>query len=271
MIWTSVVAAAAVLVAPAEGAGSLTLTNVRATYGVLGPARGGEKVLKILPGDQYVLCFDIDGITVGPDGKVTYGIGIEVSRSDGRVVFRQEPAAKDAPASFGGRTAPAHVLLDVGLQTQPGVKTLKVTVTDQATNATASLTRDVEVLPPDFGLVRVSITNDRDGRLPAAALGVGQAAWLQLGAVGFARPGGDQPPAVSFSLRFLDEAGKPTQAKPIEVPALKGHSPGQTLVPVQFLLSPNRPGKFTAEITATDEVGKKTATLSVPLTVVEAK
>ena len=123
---------------------------------------------------------------------------------------------------------------------------------------------------PRFGHF-FNVTNDRDGRLPAAALGVGQAAWLQLGAVGFARPGGDQPPAVSFSLRFLDEAGKPTQAKPIEVPALKGLSPGQTLVPVQFLLSPNRPGKFTAEITATDEVGKKTATLSVPLTVVEAK
>ena len=43
-MWISVVAALAALSAPAAESGSLTLSNVRATYGVLGPARAGDRV-----------------------------------------------------------------------------------------------------------------------------------------------------------------------------------------------------------------------------------
>jgi hypothetical protein len=39
------------------------------------------------------------------------------------------------------------------------------------------------------------------------------------------------------------------------------------MVPMQFMLSLNRPGKFTVELTATDQVAKKTTKLSFPLTV----
>jgi hypothetical protein len=265
-MWTSVIAAAAALVAPA--AGPLTLANVRATHGILGPVRTLDKVL---PGDRYVLCFDIEGITIGPDGKVAYGIGTEVRNAQGRVLYQQEPKAVEAPTSLGGGRVPAHALIDVGLQTPPGVFTLKVTVTDRVSNASQSLTREVEVLPVRFGLVRLAISNDPEGQLPAAALGVGQAAWLQFGAVGFAHPADGKAPAVSFSLQILDESGKPTQERPVVAPPAKDAPPGQALVPVQFLLSPNRPGRFTAEVTATDEIGNKTAKLSVPLTVVGPK
>src|SRR5207244_3652393 len=124
-----------------------------------------------LPGDRYVLCFDVDGITIGPDGKVAYAIGTEVRNAAGRVVFQQEPKAVEAPASLGGGRVPAHARIDVGLDTPPGVFTLTVTVNDRATSASKSLTREVEVLPKDFGLVRLSITNDPEGHLPAAAFG----------------------------------------------------------------------------------------------------
>jgi hypothetical protein len=267
-MWTTVVAAAAALAAPAAEPGTLSLANVRATHGVLGPARADNK---LLPGDRYVLCFDIEGITLGPDGKVAYSIGTEVRNEAGRVRFKQEPKPVEAPTSLGGNRVPAHARLDVGLDTPPGTYTLTITVTDRANGATTTLTRAAEVLPKGFGLVRLSVTNDPEGQLHAAALGVGQAAWLQLGAVGFSRPADGKAPAVSFTLRFLDESGKPTQAKPLEAAAGKDLSPAAALAPVQFLLAPNRPGKFTAEITATDEMSKKTATLSVPLTVVESK
>jgi hypothetical protein len=266
-MWTTVVAAVAALAAPAAEGGSLTLTNVRATYGILGPAREGDKVL---PGDRYVLCFDIDGVTLGPDGKVAYSIGIEARNHAGRVVYQQEPKPVEAPTSLGGNRVPAHAVIDAGLETRPGVFTLSETVTDRAAGAVAKLTKNVEVLPKEFGLVRLAVTNDPEGQLPAAALGVGQAAWLQLGAVGFARAEG-KAPAVSFKLRFLDESGRPTQEKPVGAQPPKDLPPSAAMVPVQFLLSLNRPGKFTAEITAKDEASGKTATLSVPVTVVEPK
>jgi hypothetical protein len=265
-MWTSFVAAVA-LAAPAADAGSLSLENVRATHGVQGPVRADNKVL---PGDVYYLCFDIGGITLGADGKVAYSITTEVRNSDGRVLFRREPKPVEAPTSFGGGRVPAHARLDVGLDTPPGVYTLTMTVTDRSNGASTTLTRAAEVVRKDFGLVRLTVTNDRDGHLPSASLGVGQAAWLQLGAVGFERPEG-KPPSVSFTLRFLDETGKPTQANPQTATGGKDVAPTETLVGAQFLLAPNRPGKFTAEITATDETTKKTATLSVPLTVVEPR
>ena len=43
------------------------------------------------------------------------------------------------------------------------------------------------------------------------------------------------------------------------------------LVPRQFLLALNRPGKFTIELQATDRISKKTAKVSLPLTSAEQK
>jgi hypothetical protein len=40
---------------------------------------------------------------------------------------------------------------------------------------------------------------------------------------------------------------------------------------MHFLLSLNRPGKFTVELRATDQVSKKKAKLSFPLTVLPAR
>jgi hypothetical protein len=267
-MWTSVVAAVAALSAPAAEPGTLTLSNVRATYGILGPVRADSRVL---PGDSYVVSFDIEGVRVGPDGKVSYTIATEVRNAAGRVQDQRDPKPVDAPTSLGGDRVTAHARLNVGLDTPPGAVSFKVTVTDRASGASKSLTKEVEVLPKDFGLIRLSITNDPDGQLPAAAIGAGQAAWLQLGAVGFTRAADGKQPAVSFSLRFLDEAGNPTQAKPVEAAGPKNLEPMAAMVPVQFVLAPNRPGKFTAVITATDEETKKTATLSVPFTVQELK
>jgi hypothetical protein len=263
-----VAAAVAALAGPAAEAGSLTITNVRSTYGILGPARADDRVL---PGDRYVLSFDVEGVSIGADGKVAYGIGTEVRNATGRVVYEQDSKPVEAPTSLGGSRVPAHARIDVGLDTPPGIYHVKVTVTDRSGNASQSVSRDVTVLPKDFGLVRLAITNDPEGQLPAAALGVGQAAWLQLGAVGFSAATDGKAPAVSFNLRFLDENGKPTQEKPVAATAPKELAHGVALVPVQFLLALNRPGRFTAEVTAIDAASNRKTTVSVPLTVLETK
>ncbi len=43
--------------------------------------------------------------------------------------------------------------------------------------------------------------------------------------------------------------------------------PTAVSVPIQFLISLNRPGKFTVELKATDKVSGKTDTRSFPITV----
>ncbi len=72
-------------------------------------------------------------------------------------------------------------------------------------------------------------------------------------------------------MRVLDEAGKPTQAKPVAVQVNKDVPADAVLVPGQFLLSLNRSGQFTVELTATDKAGGKKAQLTFPLTVAEPK
>lgn len=266
-MWTSVAAVAAALLAPAAEGGALSLANVRSTYGVLGPTRADDKVL---PGDSYYVSFDVEGITIADDGRVHYSIGVEASNADGKVIYKQDPRDVEVPASLGGKRISAYSRLDVGLQTPAGAYTLKVTVNDRAAKTSTTLTRKVEVLPKDFGIVRLSMSYDPEGLLHSAVFGAGDSAWLQLGAVGFGKAGDARMPAVAFTLRILDENGKPTQPKPMVAPAVKDLPAGAALVPAQFLLSLNRAGKFTVEVTATDTAGKK-ATLAVPLTVVEPK
>jgi hypothetical protein len=263
VIWSTLVLAAAVGAAPAAE-GELTLSNVRLTRGVLGPVRAEAKVL---PGDNFFVCFDVEGVTVAEDGKVQYSTAIEVADPSGRIIFKQDPRDLEATCSLGGDRVPAYVSLDVGTQQQPGEYTLKVTVADRASGKKASLSRTVELLKPAFGLVRLTTTSDPDGLLPVSAPGVGEGLWLHFGAVGFERDGTAKQPNVTVTLRVLDEDGKPTLAKPMTGTVDKNVPEAVALLPMRMSLLLNRPGKFTVELTANDNVSRKTDKLTFPLTV----
>jgi len=58
----------------------LSATNIRTTYGVLGPVR---RDTRFLPGDDFVLSFDIEGAKVNAAGKVLYLVGMEVTDNQG--------------------------------------------------------------------------------------------------------------------------------------------------------------------------------------------
>jgi hypothetical protein len=259
---------AAALAAAPEDKDKLTFSHVRDTHGLLGPTRSVEK---ILPGGELYLCFDIDGVTVDDDGKVHYSIGTEVADAKGKVLFKQEPKEQEAPAGLGGDSVPAYVHLDVGLQSPPGEYTVTVTVVDVPSKRSQELKRTVEVLQKDFGLVRLKTTRDQEGQIPAPAAAVGEGLWLTFGAVGFGRGGDGKQPDLTFEMRVLDENGKPVKGKPSAAQVNKDVPADALLVPGQFFLSLNRPGKFTVELTATDKAGGKKAQLTFPLVVAEAK
>ncbi len=265
-MWTTLALAAALGAAPAQ-AGELTLSRVRSTHGVMGPARAEDK---LLPGDSLVVCFDIGGMATDERGKVSYSMGLEVTDGTGKSLFTQEPANLEATASLGGDRIPAFARIDVGLSQAAGEHNLKVTILDRATGRKATLTRKFTVLPKGFGLVRLALTADAEGSIPLAALGTGGTAFVQFGAVGFGRNGDSKQPNLRFAVRVLDENGKPTTEKERTSEVNKGVPADFLAVPMSFPATLNRPGKFTVELTATDATSNQTTKLTFPIKVVDA-
>lgn len=262
-MWTTLALAATLSLAPQQ-AGQLTLTNVRSSYGPLGVPRKDNKVL---PGDRLYIAFDVEGITADQGGKVLYSMLTEVLDSKNKVLFKQDPQDLEAVLALGGKSMPAFVQLDAGLDQPPGEYTIKVVVTDRASKRSAILTRTFQLLPKGFGMVRLLTTHDPEGQVPASVFEAGGALFVNLVVVGFERDKAKKQPRVAVELRVLDEKGQPTFAKPFTGEIGQDVPETALSLPVQFLVSLNRNGKFTVELKATDLLTRKTAETSFPLTV----
>jgi hypothetical protein len=245
----------------------LSLKDVRATHGLQGPARTEKKVL---PGDSVYICFDIEGITVGADGKVKYSIATEVTDSKGKAIFKQEPRDLETTLSLGGTAVTGYTQIDVGLEQPAGEYTLKLTVTDRANNKTATFTHKAEIGERGFGLVRFSTTRDQQGNFHVSVPACGDAMWLQFGVIGFERDKTSKQPNVNVELQVLDDKNKPV-GKPQSGVVNKDVPDSVVALPIQFLLSLNRPGKFTLVVTATDLMSKKVTKTTLPIAVVAPK
>jgi hypothetical protein len=266
-MWTAVALAAVVSLAPDQGSG-ITLTNVRVTHGLLGPTRADDK---LLPGDALLLAFDVEGITSDGEGKVRYSTGIEVFDPKGKSLFKQDPRDLEAIASLGGNRIPAVAQVDIGLDQPPGEHTVKVIVTDRATSKSQTLTHKFTVLPKGFGLVRLRQTSDQDGQSLVAVPGCGETLWVQFSAVEFMRDNASKQPKLTVEMRVLDAKGNPVLTKPVTGTVDKDVPENAVGIPLHLALLLNRPGKFTVELTATDQLSKKTAKATLPLTVMEVK
>lgn len=268
-MWSTLAVVAALSAAPAAEPDQLTLSNVRSTYGVLGPVRTSTD---ILPGDRICIAFDIEGISVDRQGKVLYSTALEIIDKADKVLFKQDPHPQEAIISLGGNRLAAFAYLDIGLDQAPGDYTLRVTVTDRLKKKPQTLTRPFRVLKREFGLIHLTTTSDSEALHPTAVPGVGETLWLNFAVVGFDRASaGKKQPNVHVEMRIFDEDGKPTLPNPFtgeindkvpeKAPALQG----------QFLISLNRPGKFRVDLKATDQVSKKTSEVSFPLAVISVK
>jgi hypothetical protein len=260
-MWTTIVFLTALSAARADS--GLSLTHVRSTHGLLGPQRRNET---LAPGDNYFLCFDINGIRVDDQGRVRYSLGFEVSDAAGKVVFGQTAKEQEARASLGGDSVPAYVHLSVALDTAAGDYKMKVTVKDLASGREQSLSRNIKVLPKDFALVRTTVTIDAEASYAARVFASGQGVWVHTSAVGFGR-GANKQPDVVFEMRVLDDSGKPTLANAVTGSPPKDLPTTLSGLPMAFPLTLNRPGKFTVELQATDRISGKKAKMSIPIVV----
>jgi hypothetical protein len=262
-MWMTVAVIASLgLVPGAEN--SLALTNVRPTYGIMGPPRPDNKVL---PGDSYVICFDVEGIQADGNGKVRYSMGMQVADASGKVLFKQVPKDHEADISLGGNSMPAFVTLNVGPDQPPGEYKVTVTVTDRSNGATGSTTTTGEVIPKTFGLVHMNLSSDAMGNFPAPVGIPGQSVWVNFGAVGFTRDKAGRP-SLRAELQIVDEDGRPAVAKPF-VGEITEAPERAYAVPMQFLLHLNRVGKFMTVVKATDQVSGQSVSVSLPLHVVK--
>jgi hypothetical protein len=266
-MWTTVALLSALGLAPNQ-AGALKIDNIRSTHGMLGPARAAENYV---PGDSLTLNFDINGITIDNKGKVLYSIAYKVTNlADNSTVVSQEPQKLETVTVFGGNHIEAFVDLGIGTDQMPGNYAIKVTVTDRANNGALDFTHKFTVVQPALALVRFKMSSDQEGNFPVPALGEGQTIWVNFGIVGFARDKTTKQPSMKGELNVL-ENGKAILDKPLSR-VLDKDVPEKSLgIPLQFPLSLTRPGKFTLEFTATDQVTNKSTKLTIPLNVLAAK
>ncbi|MCS6975987.1 MAG: hypothetical protein NZM31_03105 [Gemmatales bacterium] len=246
----------------------LAVVNLRATFGELGPARPDWKIPL---GDALHIAFDVTGLTTDLAGRIRYRVRLEVENSRGERVFAPEPGEVELLAVLGGNRARENLVMLTGLEQSPGNYRLKLTVTDlQARDSgrrEVVAMQDFTLVPPDFNILRVQVTSDQAGQKPVPPLGgAGQTLFVQGVVVGFQRDTQKRHGSVLVELFIQDETGKTVSARPVplQFPAIP---PGLDYVPIRFDLPLTRPGSFRLVLKATDLLGKKTATVTLPLLV----
>jgi hypothetical protein len=131
--------------------------------------------------------------------------------------------------------------------------------------------RSYEILPLEFGIVRVSLTNDQEGKNAAAVFSPGRPGWINFTAVGFGRDRAQAQPHVTATMRVLDQGGRPVFSRPFSGSINQGVPESVGSVPMQFELVLAQTGRFTVELQVTDEItGRKTA-ISFPIQVVASQ
>jgi hypothetical protein len=239
---------------------ALEIKNVRPSYGPLGAPRTGTK---FLPGDVLWINYDIEGLKFDDKtGKASYETKLEFLDSKGMQLFERK-TPNEVIAQLGGTSMPGDLHVVMGQNLPAGKYTIKLSVTDNLTKDTKSVTYPVEVLPKGFGFVGVM----------APTVGFpGQHYLAEFGLVGFELDKKGLP-NVEVTIRVLDSAQKPV-TQPVKISLPNDIPQGVDvqklqMVPLSYPLYLNRAGTFTIEIVANDKLSKKTTELRSPLHVLD--
>jgi hypothetical protein len=226
-----------------------------------------------MPGDIYVLTFDIDGLTVGKDDRIKYAMGLELFNSKNESVFKKEPEPLEAVNSLGGSRVPAFANVNIGFDTTPGEYSVVITVTDTASKKSEKLSRKFEVKKLDFGIVRLGYAYSPSFQ-PAPPTGiVGQTYYAVFTVVGWGTVEKTGMPDVTAEVVIADADGKPTLNEPMQtkVDNLKDEPLKLKVIPMSFPISLNRAGKFKITVNVADKVSGKKSTQTLDLNIIEPK
>ncbi len=254
-IFVSMLALATWLAAPAQ---ALELKNIRMAYGAGGAPRTDNK---FLPGDIMLVTYDIDGLTVDKAGKVSYEGVMEIFDSKKTRISSKNIPLQEVVLQLGGNSIPGDLTVTMGSDQPPGIYTVKLTVTDKVAKKSAPLTRQFELLKTGYGIIR----------LGAPAYGVpGQHYPLAFFLVNSPLDKKTKLPMADIIMRVFEEGKKGEAARPV-VTSLPAQLPADVdvqIIPVQFSIYLNRPGRFTVEIEVQERLTNKKLKVPLPLTVI---
>jgi hypothetical protein len=257
------VALAALALVPAQG-GQLKLTNVRTTYGELGPVRTNAK---FIPGDILFFACDITGLSIEATGEAKFKMETKVTDDKGKLVFKRDPEERFQFAPLKGSVMPARAIIIIGLDQPAGSYVLEVAVEDPKTKAKDTTSVKFEVTKKELGIVNVYSSYDVQGAIPAPNAGVvGQTLFIQYTVASFERDPKTKQPNLEFQYQYLDDKGAPLLPQPHKLPITEGVDERHGLFSDRFPVFLNRPGKFTVQITVTDKVVNKKSTFDLVIT-----
>lgn len=245
----------------AESAAAVQVANVRVTTGLLGSVR---KEKKFLPGDILVINFDIKNLKVDKPGSVVYKTTMQVFDQQGKEVFKQDLQPKKV-LLLGGNSVPSYAVVQIGPEQAAAKFKTKITITDVPAKANTSFDYEFQVAQPAFGIIRP---------LTPAVGFTGQDFAVAFSVVGMRRDK-ENLPKVTVSLKVLDDKGKSVLPE-VKVKLQDLHDPilrdltREKVIATSFQLFLNRPGQFTFEVEAHDDIGRRTAKMRLPLRVLEA-
>ncbi len=248
----------------------LEFLNVRTPMGLYGANRPDSK--NYHPGDNFILAFDINNLTINANGRGIYSLAGELFNKDGKSILKTVPKEVESFNPLGGSRLPAYAATPIGLEMLPGSYTYKLMLTDLTDKRTASLSHTFEVLPKSLGFVLWHMVDENN--FPTPPLGVpGQEFVLRFCVTGFEVDPQTRKPNMAFTIRILDEAGKPTLSKPFTGEAKDLPEEFKDIFPINFPLRPNRPGRFRVEVSVTDNLTKARTTIKqeTPFLILEPK
>lgn len=249
------------------GVSTADITQVRASFGPLGPERAENR---FLPGDIVFLSFDIGGLQPDKAGLFRYRVRLAVQDAREKTLFEDAQDVPSVGTVMGGKVRhTVQYAIDHGQEA--GACKIRIGVTDLAApmKTETTTTYDFHVLPPTLGLVRFHASLDRFGQTPVPGVGVvGQMLTFHMTALGFKPDRKLGEGSITIEFQLLDAQDRPVNNKPL-VSEFKALPSDTAFVPLRFDLLLQRPGVFKMVYKLTDNVEKKTATLSVPVQVLD--
>jgi hypothetical protein len=253
--------ALAMLAVPAL-APAIDLKNFRSCYAPL-PFGATRPEAKCLPGDFLFLTYDIEGLKFDDKtGKASFVTVLELFDDKAKLIFKKETPNEVVP-QLGGSRMPGDLHVQMGRNQKPGKYLVRLTVLDRNSKEQKSHVYTFELMPQTFGIAGVV----------APSIGFpGQHHSTEFALVDMGLDDKKQP-NVEVTMRVLDEAGKPVTT-PIISTLPRDLPPDSSLdkenfVPMRYPIYLNRSGRFTIDILAKDNIGKKESRLTYPLTVLD--
>jgi hypothetical protein len=186
--------------------------GVRLTYGPYGPPRPDNRVQ---PGEEIFLDLVARGAGKDAQGNVDYSIAGELIDPHGQKRAELAPVPFRGPLAPGGSAFNGWTSFELASRQPPGEYRAKARVTDHISGRVVNFEHAVYVLKPEFGAVRLRLTHDKNGKLPAGSyLTIGQEFFIQMRIVNFEHSDGRIQVSVAVSAR--DRDGKDTMLTPMK-------------------------------------------------------